>query len=125
MGCCPGLPTDSFIALPDEHGVMRYPTALMDLLFHLVLGVAFVLLLRRGVLRGRLFALHLLLYGAFRFAIEPLRDTREYVLGMSAYQIFALAMIACGVFGMLRNLPPPTVPTERRDERPESAPELA
>jgi phosphatidylglycerol:prolipoprotein diacylglycerol transferase len=126
VGCCPGLPTESWLALPDAEGVMRHPTALYDLLFHLVLGVGLVVLLRRGdVLRGRFFALHLLLYGVFRFAIEPLRDTREYALGVSAYQLFALAMFACGVFGLLRRLPPPTSNRESRDERPESTAELA
>ena len=125
VGCCAGLPTDSWFALPDEHGVMRHPTALYDLLFHLALGVAFILLLRRGILRGRFFALHLLVYGIFRFAIEPLRDTRTYAVGVSAYQLFALALIACGVFGLLRKLPPATSSIARPDERSESAAELA
>jgi phosphatidylglycerol:prolipoprotein diacylglycerol transferase len=126
VGCCPGLPTQAWLALPDEHGVMRHPTALYDLLFHLTVGIAFVFLLRRpGLLRGRFFALHLLLYGVFRFAIEPLRDTREYLLGMSAYQLFALALVACGVFGLRRRLAPPTMPAGPPDERPESTPELA
>lgn len=127
VGCCPGLPTDSFFALPDENGVMRHPTALYDLLFHLTVGIAFVLLLRRRpeALRGRFFALHLLLYGTFRFAIEPLRDTREYVLGLSAYQLFALALIACGTYGLRRRLPPPTMPAEPTDERSEPVVQLA
>lgn len=127
VGCCPGLPTESWLALPDADGVMRHPTALYDLLFHLGVGIAFVPLLRRspGVLRGRFFALHILLYGTFRFGIEPLRDTREYVAGLSAYQLFALALVACGVFGLLRRLPPPTITGEPADERPEPASELA
>lgn len=130
VGCCPGLPTDSFLALPDADGVMRHPTALYDLLFHLVLGIVFVVLLRRGgVLRGRFFALHILLYGIFRFAIEPLRDTRSYALGMSAYQIFALLLFACGLYGLVRKLPAPSSadppPSESRDDRPEPPAELA
>jgi phosphatidylglycerol:prolipoprotein diacylglycerol transferase len=116
VGCCGGLPTDSWLALPDEHGVMRHPTALYDLLFHLALGVAFVVMLRRGWMRHRLFALHLCLYGVFRFAIEPLRDTREYVLGLSAYQLFALALLACGIFALVRRLPPSSITTDERTE---------
>jgi phosphatidylglycerol:prolipoprotein diacylglycerol transferase len=125
VGCCGGLPTESWLALPDEHGVMRHPTALYDLLFHLALGLAFVVLLRRRLMPGRLFALHLLLYGVFRFAIEPLRDTRPYALGLSAYQVFALALVACGVFGLRRKLPPATITRASPDERPEPAVELA
>jgi phosphatidylglycerol:prolipoprotein diacylglycerol transferase len=122
VGCCPGLPTDSWAALPDEHGVMRHPTALYDLLFHLALGVFFVFLLRRGnVLRGRFFALHLLLYGTFRFAIEPLRDTREYVFGLSAYQLFALALVACGIYGLRRRLGPSTIAPVADERQPAAA----
>lgn len=106
-GCCNGIPSDSFLALPDDHGVRRWPTHLFDLAFHLALGAIFVALLRRGALRGRLFAIHLASYGAFRFLIEPLRESREYALGMSAYQWIALAMVGCGIFGLLRRLPSP------------------
>lgn len=131
-GCCGGLATDCPIALADEHGVMRHPTALYDLLFHLALGVVFVFLLRGravrgdgtrpGPLRGRLFALHLFAYGIFRFAIEPLRESREYFASLTAYQLFALAMIACGVFGLARRLPAPTpVPEPAHDPAPELA----
>jgi prolipoprotein diacylglyceryltransferase len=104
-GCCRGAAWQGPWAMRDDEGVLRHPAPLYDLLFHLALGVGFVTLLRAGRLRGRLFALHLLAYGAFRFAIEPLRDTRAFALGLSAYQLFALAMIACGLFGLLRRLP--------------------
>lgn len=105
VGCCGGRETDSLLALPDEHGVLRHPTALYDLLFHLALGIAFVVMQRRGVMKHRLFALHLVLYGLFRFAIEPLRDSRLYAGPFSAYQLFAVAMIVCGLWSLRRNTP--------------------
>lgn len=105
VGCCAGRPTDFVLALPDAEGVLRHPAALYDLVFHLLLGACFIVLLRRGLLRGRLFALHLVTYGAFRFAIEPLRDTPAFLGWFSAYQLIALAMIACGIFGLARRLP--------------------
>jgi len=105
VGCCGGRPTDSFLALPDEHGVMRHPTALYDLVFHLGLGVAFVVMQRRGLMKHRLFALHLVLYGVFRFGIEPLRASRLFIGPLSAYQLFALAMIACGAWSLGRVYP--------------------
>jgi phosphatidylglycerol:prolipoprotein diacylglycerol transferase len=108
VGCCGGRPTDSLLALPDEHGVMRHPTALYDLLFHLALGVAFVMMQRRGVMKHRLFALHLVLYGLFRFGIEPLRESRLYAGPFSAYQLFAIAMVLCGLWSLRRHTPTPT-----------------
>lgn len=105
VGCCGGRPTDSLLALPDHEGVMRHPTALYDLLFHLGLGIAFVFMQRRGVMKHRLFALHLVLYGLFRFAIEPLRDSRLYAGPFSAYQLFAIAMVVCGAWSLRRNTP--------------------
>jgi len=122
VGCCNGRPTELFLALPDDEGVMRHPTALYDLLFHLALGVAFVLMLRRGVLRHRLFALHLVLYGVFRFAIEPLRESRSYLLSMSAYQIFALAMLGCGLWGLFRRPPGPPPPSPDPADEPAAQP---
>jgi prolipoprotein diacylglyceryltransferase len=90
--------------MADAEGVLRHPAALYDLLFHVVLGAIFIALLRRGILKGRLFAVHLLAYGVFRFAIEPLRETRDYLGPLSAYQLFALAMVGCGLYGLTRRL---------------------
>jgi phosphatidylglycerol:prolipoprotein diacylglycerol transferase len=105
VGCCGGRETESLFALPDEHGVMRHPTALYDLLFHLGLGVAFVAMQRRGVMKHRLFALHLVLYGTFRFFVEFLRESRLYAGPFSAYQLFSVAMLACGLFSLWRHAP--------------------
>ncbi len=84
-------------ALPDAHGVGRHPTALIDLLFHVGLGGALVALYRSGRLRHRLFALHLIAYGAFRFFLEFLRTTPEYALGLTGYQLVSLALILAGL----------------------------
>lgn len=105
VGCCGGRETESLLALPDAHGVMRHPTALYDLVFHLGLGVAFVAMQRRGVMKHRLFALHLLLYGTFRFFVEFLRDSRLYAGPFSAYQLFSIAMLACGLWSLWRHAP--------------------
>lgn len=105
VGCCSGRETDSLFALPDEHGVMRHPTALYDLLFHLGLGIAFVVMQRRGVMKHRLFALHLVLYGTFRFFVEFLRDSRLYAGPFSAYQLLSVAMLACGLWSLWRHAP--------------------
>jgi prolipoprotein diacylglyceryltransferase len=56
---------------------------------------------RRRILFGRLFALYLASYGAFRFATEFIRDTAKPFAGLSAYQWMALAMIVAGGIAVL------------------------
>jgi phosphatidylglycerol:prolipoprotein diacylglycerol transferase len=101
-GCCNGRPWDGPWAIEDADGVLRHPTALYDLLFHVALGVALVALQRAGRLRHRLFALHLLAYGAFRFAIETIRTTPEYALGLTGYQIVSVLLVLAGAASWAR-----------------------
>ncbi len=105
-GCCRGTPWDGPLALTDADGVARHPAPIYELLFCLAVGAAFVVLLRQGRLRGRLFAVFLLAYGLFRFVVEGVRDTPEIAWGLSGYQLLALAMLPLGLFGLLRRLPP-------------------
>lgn len=113
-GCCYGIETDCPVALPDAHGMMRHPTALYDLMFHVALGGIFIMWLRQGRYRGRLFALHLVSYGVFRFLIEELRDSREYAWSMSGYQLISVLMIIVGVYALLKPLPPPSEPSSSK-----------
>jgi phosphatidylglycerol:prolipoprotein diacylglycerol transferase len=95
-GCCLGIPMRGGIALVAADGVSRYPAALVEAAFNLLCGVGLMLMLRRRVLAGRLFALYLIVYGVFRFATEELRVTAKAFAGYSAYQWFCLAMIVAG-----------------------------
>jgi phosphatidylglycerol---prolipoprotein diacylglyceryl transferase len=92
-GCCLGEPMHGGIALVAADGVSRYPAALVESAFHLLAGIALMLLWRRRMLSGRLFALYLLAYGAFRFGTEYLRVTEKAFAGFSAYQWLCLIMI--------------------------------
>jgi phosphatidylglycerol---prolipoprotein diacylglyceryl transferase len=103
-GCCLGIEWHGPWAMADAEGILRHPAALYDLVFHVILGVIFIVMSRRKLLPGRFFAIHLIAYGIFRFSIEPLRDTRDYLGPLSAYQLFALAMIPCGLYGLTRRL---------------------
>lgn len=103
-GCCAGTPWNGPWALADEHGVLRHPAQLYELFFQLAVGIVFVLLLKRERLKGRLFALYLVIYGLFRFATEFVRDTPRLEVGVSRYQILALVMIALGAIAMRRTI---------------------
>lgn len=104
-GCCLGVPMQGPFALVAADGVARYPAALVEAGFHIVAGMTLAWLLRRGLLRGRLFALFLLSYGAFRFATEFFRVTEKAFAGLSAYQWMCVLMMVLGIVALVRRRP--------------------
>lgn len=101
-GCCQGLPFDGWCAVPDGHGVLRHPTVWLEIVFQAGIGVAFLVLLRRGWLRGRLFSVYLIAYGGFRFGTEFLRDTPKWFGGYSGYQLLAVLMVLLGIAFLIK-----------------------
>lgn len=95
-GCCRGAPWEGPVAIAYHDGVLRHPAQVYEALFQLLAGWALLVLWRRGILFGRLFALYLVVYGVFRFATEFIRDTAKPFAGFSAYQWMSLAMIVAG-----------------------------
>ena len=64
-------------------------------------------LLKKGRLKGRLFALYLLLYAVFRFVIEYFRgdEYRGFVLGLSTSQFISIfVVLGSSVYLALRTL---------------------
>lgn len=102
-GCCRGIPWDGPWAI---HG--RHPIPVYEILFLVATGGAFLFLLRRGLLFGRLFSVYLIVYGVFRFLTEPLRETPKLFGTFSGYQLLCLVMILLGAaFLVKRTLRPP------------------
>jgi phosphatidylglycerol:prolipoprotein diacylglycerol transferase len=100
-GCCRGLPHEGALAVIYDDGIPRWPSPLFEIVFQLAIGVVFVSLVRRGALQGRLFAVYLVVYGAFRFATEPLRETPKSLGGaLSVYQAIAVVMVVLGALSM-------------------------
>ena len=95
-GCCRGLPWDGPCAITGADGIARHPAQLYELFFQLAVGLTFVVLLRRGLLFGRLFSVYLIVYGAFRFGTEFVRDTPKLLGSYSAYQVLCLVMVLLG-----------------------------
>lgn len=95
-GCCRGLPYDGPFAIAYEDGILRHLAQLYETLFHFAAAYALLLLWRRQILFGRLFALYLVVYGMFRFGTEFLRETAKPYAGLSAYQLMCIAMILAG-----------------------------
>lgn len=95
-GCCRGLPNDGPLSIAYADGVLRYPAQLYEIVFHFAAGYLLLILWRRQILFGRLFALYLAGYGVFRFFTEFLRETAKPYHGLSAYQLMCVAMLIAG-----------------------------
>jgi phosphatidylglycerol:prolipoprotein diacylglycerol transferase len=96
VGCCRGVPWDGPLAITYGDGIPRHPAPLYEMLFNVAIGFVLLALCRRQILFGRLFALYLMSYGAFRFFIEFIRETAKPYAGLSAYQLMCVAMIIVG-----------------------------
>jgi phosphatidylglycerol:prolipoprotein diacylglycerol transferase len=96
QGCCAGLPHEGLLSMTDARGVARYPTQLFEAAFHIAFGIFAIVVVRRGVLQGRVFATFLMAYGVFRFLTEFVRVTPRVLHGYSVYQAWCLVMIALG-----------------------------
>jgi phosphatidylglycerol:prolipoprotein diacylglycerol transferase len=107
-GCCQGTPYDGWCAIHGADGIMRHPAPVYELVFQIVTGICFVVMVKRQILYGRLFSLYLVVYGAFRFVTEFVRETPKFYGGYSGYQALALVMMALGgAFFLKRTLAPP------------------
>jgi phosphatidylglycerol:prolipoprotein diacylglycerol transferase len=103
QGCCQGTGCPpAWYALPDAHGVPRWPAVPVEMLFNALALAAFGILRRTRRLAGQHFHLYLMGYGAFRFAHEFLRDTPHFPGGWPGYQIASLAVFGLGLVGFER-----------------------
>ena len=115
-GCCLGQP----VAGRQTAGLAPlHPIALYEIAFHLLAGVILVLLYRRRLFAGRLFAIFMVAYGTFRYASETLRATEKAFYGLSAYQLFAVALIVAGMVSYVARRSP-SLPERSHGTRVES-----
>jgi phosphatidylglycerol:prolipoprotein diacylglycerol transferase len=100
-GCCLGQPVcqKAWWTLEDPQGTPRWPAVPAEIVFNLITLVIFLTIRRSERLRGQLFHVYLVAYGVFRFLHEMVRDTPRMFLGISGYQIAALACIGLGLWG--------------------------
>ncbi|HEX8616066.1 MAG TPA: prolipoprotein diacylglyceryl transferase family protein [Thermoanaerobaculia bacterium] len=105
QGCCRGIEHDGLLSVTYSDGIARHPVQLFEAAFNVAIGIAFVILLRRGALRHRFFATYLIAYGVYRFATEFIRATPHPLYGYSVYQLFAVVMVLLGVASFVLRTP--------------------
>lgn len=94
-GCCYGTPTALpwGVVFPAVDGLPRHPTQLYESAFHLTLAGCLWLLQQRGMFRGQLVKLYILLYLVYRFATEFVRpEARFSIGGLTGYQYATIPM---------------------------------
>jgi phosphatidylglycerol---prolipoprotein diacylglyceryl transferase len=96
-GCCRGVAHEGMLSVTYADGIPRYPAQLFEAAFHFATGIAFLILVRRGVLKARIFAVYLIAYGIFRFLTEFIRETPRAAGDFSVYQFWCVLMIALGI----------------------------
>jgi phosphatidylglycerol:prolipoprotein diacylglycerol transferase len=98
-GCCYGVESGFGFAM---HGAVRFPVQLLESLCNFIIAAIIYIVLKKGLLRGKVFYLYLAIYAFVRFFDEFLRgDTiRGFIFGLSTSQFisifieaFALAML--------------------------------
>ena len=104
-GCCYGIESEFGFTvhgnelLPSVNDVQRFPVQLLEAALNLMLFFALAYFLKKGMFKGRLFAVYLLSYSVIRFFDEFLRgDTyRGFLFGLSTSQIISIILFVCSL----------------------------
>lgn len=103
-GCCYGMECDTPISVifpkgaVAPAGVPLLPTQLMESAFLFILAIVLVRLLKKEKAFGVVTSWYMILYGAWRFAIEFFRDDeRGFVGALSTSQFISIFAVAAGV----------------------------
>ena len=116
-GCCYGIETNQawglrFIHAPDAGTLLRHPTQLYEIVFHLSFAALFVELTeispdksihrsqKDAVMRGNWMPVYIIAYCVFRFLSEYWRPELRYWRGLTFYQWSCVA-IALGFAGLI------------------------
>ncbi len=86
-----GKVTNSFFGMDLGDGQLRYPLALFEVLFLILLWIGLKYLKRRSKMEsGQLFKYFMISYFLFRFCIEFLKPNTFFILGLSSIQYLCI-----------------------------------
>lgn len=108
-GCCYGIESNIGFtahdsAVPELNGVKRFPVALLESLFNIILFFILLYLFKKKYASGRIIFLYMMIYPVGRFFIEFLRgdEVRGFLFGLSTSQIISIALLLLGIFMYIR-----------------------
>lgn len=88
-GCCGGI----LLTTTADGVYIRFPSQIVELLNALALMIVLLHFIYKGVWRGRIYPMYMLLYGITRFVFNLLRDTTPFLLGLPAGNFWSLISI--------------------------------
>ncbi len=97
-GCCFGKTTTvpwgvEFPLAQDAPGVLRHPTQLYEVVFHILAAFALLAMDRRRLLEGNQLKAYLIAYLIYRFLSEWLRPESPILLDLTVYQLASVILI--------------------------------
>ena len=93
-GCCFGTPTHMPWGVDFGDGLLRHPTQIYEALFMcLVLAVGLVAVRRVPKPDGLVFRVFMIIYFAFRFLVEFVRDEKSVLAGFSLFQLISIGVV--------------------------------
>ena len=98
-GCCYGQVTEvpwgvAFRTAHDAPGILRHPTQLYEVAFHLVATMVLIVMDRKRWLVGNQLKAYLIAYLVYRFLSEWLRPESRLLLNLTIYQFVSVVLIA-------------------------------
>ncbi len=108
-GCCYGIESPFGFTVhenelvPGLSGVQRFPVQLLEAFLNLLLFFLLYYFLKKGMLKGKLFATYLIIYSIIRFFDEFLRgDTyRGFLFGLSTSQIISILLFTASLIFLI------------------------
>ncbi len=88
-GCCGGM----LLTITADGTYIRFPSQIVELFNALALMIVLLHFIHKGVWRGRIYPMYMLLYGITRFVLNLLRDTTPFLLGLPAGNFWSLISI--------------------------------
>jgi phosphatidylglycerol---prolipoprotein diacylglyceryl transferase len=91
-GCCFGKPTTLPWGVDFGDGLLRHPTQLYETAFHAMMALVLAWMRGRGMFRGQLIKLYIIVYLIYRFLTEFLRPEPAIYARLTGYQWAAMAL---------------------------------
>lgn len=89
-GCCYGTASNLHWAVDFGDGVLRHPTQLYEVLFHLFMLIFLIWKKSYKVEGGKYLSFYLIIYFVYRFFSEFIRIHEKVAFGLTSYQLFCI-----------------------------------